>query len=206
MSRALLSSTGNGQYVVRGLNQSHSFLRAIAHSDVLFLLIVREIVHAQGVIVLNRILFLTRSHLGNLDALSYLFHSCGDSGDDIIHEKYVGLTKLLGEYKLNLNLDEDLGNLCRFCVGLALEISPLLMSRGTMGDEHWKWHPVEIKIKGENHRLSELRPIEKQLAGMVDVLVNQLGRDPYYHNAALALDKYLRINGLWTKDDISQIE
>ncbi|MDQ1812131.1 hypothetical protein RBA41_02335 [Massilia sp. CCM 9210] len=105
-----------------------------------------------------------------------------------------------------LDLDEDLYNLTRFAVGLTSEISPLLLSRESLGTQHWAWRPVYTKLAGTNSLGSDIRPQTKQVAAMMRALSVQLTRDPLYAAGAGALERYITRNQLWTAEDEGNVE
>lgn len=145
------------------------------------------------------------SELLNLDALRNLILKFGEDSDER-DTLYSQISAILLANIAHLNLDEDLYNVTRFGVGLTSEISPLLLSRESLGTGHWAWRPVMTKVGGGNSKGSDVRPPEKQVAAMINAFAIQLPRDPLYQPGAEALGHYLEFKRLWTADDEDNIE
>jgi hypothetical protein len=135
-----------------------------------------------------------------LELLRNLLRDFGDKSSDC--DVTYGLISdvLLANVEM-LKLDEDLYNLTRFAIGLTSEISPLLLSRESLGIRHWAWRPVYTKVGGKNSPASDIRPRVKQVASMMRAFAVQLPRDPMYADGAEALERYILLNHLWTEQD-----
>ncbi|MFZ6681785.1 hypothetical protein [Undibacterium sp. Tian12W] len=138
--------------------------------------------------------------------LRELIMESAENSPDLLDLRYQLIGDILLENLKNINIDEDILNLMRFSVGLTSEVSPLLLSRGSLGAAHWSWRPVCLKVSGINSARSDVRPIEKQVAAMVNGLTMQLQRDPEYEPGARALFQYVRENSLWSRSDEPDIE
>lgn len=146
-----------------------------------------------------------KSDLLNLEVLRNLILKFGEDSDEL-ETLYRKISAILVENIMHLDLDEDLYNVTRFGVGLTSEISPLLLSRESLGAGHWAWRPVVTKVEGRNSRRSDVRPPEKQVAAIINAFAIQLPRDPVYGAGADALGRYLETNRLWSADDEDDIE
>lgn len=157
---------------------------------------------------MTREIVLTRSDLSSIDEISELIFSCGQKGDKDMANVYGRLCDLFAENVKRLNLDEDILNLSRFAVGMAMEVSEFLLARGSRFSDarHWEWRPVTVKINGANAGRSDVRSWEKQAACMIDVLLHQLKSDELFREGADRLINYQELNQLWTAADEPDID
>lgn len=136
----------------------------------------------------------------DLELLRELLISFGKESNDC-EAIYGGLAGILLRNVAKLELDEDQYNLTRFAVGLTSEVSPLLLSKESLGTNHWAWRPLFTKVGGINSKGSDIRTQAMQVAAMLRAFAVQLPRDPLYADGAEALERYLTSHQLWTALD-----
>jgi hypothetical protein len=151
---------------------------------------------------MDRTIILTRQDILHLDEIAILIFECEKNVD--IDKIYQRLGNLIWDNVEKLNLDEDIMNISRFAVGLALELSEFLIKRER--GSHWEWHPVEQKVNNQSRDNADVRSKEKQIAGMIDVLIFQLKNDELFRASVNVLKDYQDKHQLWTQDDEPMID
>lgn len=154
----------------------------------------------------NTQIVIDRTILADLDKIKTLIVGCNIFSEDI-KTTHSALSDSLLLNVAKLNLDENITNLMRFAVGIAVEISPFLSEMHShVNENHWGWKPVIVKIEGKNRAWSDVRSSEKQAACMIAVLTHQLKRDQIFHNGALAIESYQIQSGIWSDAEFPDID
>jgi hypothetical protein len=150
---------------------------------------------------------LTGADIQHLQRMTQALLECAHLTDTDLSARHALIGELLLDNAVRLCLDEDIAHLCGFARSAACEAMSAAVREKHFPHSCWSpspWRstpPFFAKVDGRNSASSEVRPVDRQKAAMVDTFAAVLANDPAYAAGAQALISHAERRGLWTHED-----